>query len=249
MIVLRAPEILNTDLEWLEPNGLGGYAASSLTGKNTRREHGLLVPARRPPDGRVVLLSRLDERLSEGAHHYDLASIQFPGHTTDGARHLVEARMDLFPVFLYKAGNIRLEKTIAAIHAEDTVVIRYSIAADELAGLPHLDLRPFAACRAADALQKNRPDSQDEFKLRVGKDWVCVESQAGMPLWIYAAQSSMQAEPTGISILNTTEMQKWPAVPGGSVHTGDSPVRRGHQRNLRDHFRPGSARTQRKRTL
>lgn len=195
MIVLRTPEILNTDLEWLEPNGLGGYAASSLTGKNTRREHGLLVAARRPPEGRVVLLSRLDERLSEGAHHYDLASIQFPGHTTDGARFLTEARMDLFPVFRYRAGNITLEKTIAAIHAEDTVIIRYSIHADELAGLPHLDLRPFAACRPADTLRKNQPETQDEFKLRVGRDWVCVESEAGMPLWIHALQCSMHAEP------------------------------------------------------
>lgn len=180
MIVLRTPEILNTDLEWLEPNGLGGYAASSLTGCNTRREHGLLVAARRPPDGRVDILSRLDERLSEGAHHHDLASIQFPGHATDGARFLTEARMDLLPFFGTEPGNITLEKTIAAIHAEDTVVIRYSIHADELAGLPHLDLRPFAACRAADTLRKARPrKTQDEFKLRVGKDWVCIESQTG----------------------------------------------------------------------
>lgn len=195
MIVLRAPEILDTNLEWLEPNGLGGFASSSLAGQNTRREHGILVAARRPPDGRVVLLSRLDEHLSEGAHHYDLASIQFPGHTTGGASFLRDVHVDLFPVFQYRAGNITLEKSIAAIHAEDTVILKYSIVADELAGLPHLDLRPLAACRAAESLRKATPQSRDEFKLRIGKDWMCVESLAGMPLWIYAPQSSTQAEP------------------------------------------------------
>ncbi|MFI5175644.1 MAG: glycogen debranching enzyme N-terminal domain-containing protein, partial [Terriglobia bacterium] len=29
--------------EWLEVNGLGGFASSTLCGMNTRRYHGLLV--------------------------------------------------------------------------------------------------------------------------------------------------------------------------------------------------------------
>src|SRR6201999_883125 len=48
-------------LEWLETNGLGGYASSTVSGANTRRYHGLLVAATTPPVGRVVLLSKLDE--------------------------------------------------------------------------------------------------------------------------------------------------------------------------------------------
>jgi hypothetical protein len=35
--------------EWLETNGLGGWAGSSITGCNTRRYHGLLVAATKPP--------------------------------------------------------------------------------------------------------------------------------------------------------------------------------------------------------
>ena len=31
--------------EWLETNGIGGYASSTLAGLNTRRYHGLLVAA------------------------------------------------------------------------------------------------------------------------------------------------------------------------------------------------------------
>lgn len=42
-------------LEWLETNGLGGWASSTVSGANTRRYHGLLVAAREPPVGRTVL--------------------------------------------------------------------------------------------------------------------------------------------------------------------------------------------------
>ena len=45
--------------EWLETNGLGGFASSTIAGLNTRRYHGLLVAATKPPVGRLVLLSKV----------------------------------------------------------------------------------------------------------------------------------------------------------------------------------------------
>jgi glycogen debranching enzyme len=48
----------STRREWLETNGLGGFASSSLAGINTRRYHGLLTAAAKPPVGRMVLLSK-----------------------------------------------------------------------------------------------------------------------------------------------------------------------------------------------
>jgi len=38
-----------TNKEWLVTNGIGGYAASTISGANTRRYHGLLVAAFNPP--------------------------------------------------------------------------------------------------------------------------------------------------------------------------------------------------------
>ena len=49
--------------EWLETNGLGGFAASTMAGINTRRYHGLLTAATKPPVGRLLLLSKLEETL------------------------------------------------------------------------------------------------------------------------------------------------------------------------------------------
>jgi glycogen debranching enzyme len=49
--------------EWLETNGIGGFASSTIRGMNTRRYHGLLTAATKPPVGRMVLFSKLEETI------------------------------------------------------------------------------------------------------------------------------------------------------------------------------------------
>jgi len=49
------------DREWLVTNGIGGYASGTVAGLLTRRYHGLLIAALKPPLGRTLLLTRLDE--------------------------------------------------------------------------------------------------------------------------------------------------------------------------------------------
>ena len=49
--------------EWLETNGLGDYASSTLICCNTRKYHGLFVAETAVPPGRHVLLSTIEESL------------------------------------------------------------------------------------------------------------------------------------------------------------------------------------------
>ena len=65
-------------LEWLETNGLGGWAGTTVAGAHSRRYHGLLVAATEPPAERTVLLSRLDETLHVEGATYELSCNQFP---------------------------------------------------------------------------------------------------------------------------------------------------------------------------
>lgn len=67
--------------EWLETNGLGGWSGSSVIGVNTRRYHGLLVAAIKPPTDRMVLLSKLDETIITGDKRIELGVNLFPGDT------------------------------------------------------------------------------------------------------------------------------------------------------------------------
>ncbi len=118
--------------EWLETNGLGGFAASTLVGLNTWRYHGLLVAATQPPVGRMVLLSKLEETLVllDGAgatHRFELSANQYPGVIhPQGQRYLKQFRLDPFPVFTHEVEGIAIEKAVFMVQGENTVCVQYT---------------------------------------------------------------------------------------------------------------------------
>ena len=67
----------SAELEWLETNGLGGWAGSSICGCHTRRYHGLLMAAIMPPADRMLLLSKLDETLILNGKRFELGVNDF----------------------------------------------------------------------------------------------------------------------------------------------------------------------------
>src|SRR6476646_4310822 len=83
-----------TRREWLETNGLGGFSSSTIIGMNTRRYHGLLTAATKPPLGRFLLLSKLEETLVVGDRRYELSVNRYPGAVyPQGYRFLKEFRL------------------------------------------------------------------------------------------------------------------------------------------------------------
>ena len=132
--------------EWLETNGIGGYASSTIIGVNTRGYHGLLIAATRPPLGRMMMLSKVEETLVLGDERYELSCNQYPGAIHPGGyKYLDSFRLDPFPVFTYSAGGAVVEKSVFMIHGQNTTFITYRIiqAPDRV----KLDLRPLVACR------------------------------------------------------------------------------------------------------
>jgi predicted glycogen debranching enzyme len=112
--------------EWLETNGLGGFASSTITGLNTRRYHGLLTAATKPPVGRLVLLSKLEEALIIDGRRYELSANQYASVIQpQGYQYLIGFRLDPFPVFTYEIEGIRIEKSVFMIQGENSTVIQY----------------------------------------------------------------------------------------------------------------------------
>ncbi len=136
--------------EWLETNGIGGFASSTITGINTRRYHGLLVAATRPPVGRMVLLSKLEETLFIKGGRYDLSADQYPGVVhPQGHLKIKEFRLDPFPIYTYQVNGVVIEKRIFMVHGENTVVVEYELRAPgpNPSFDCHLELRPLIAFR------------------------------------------------------------------------------------------------------
>src|SRR3954452_4985502 len=93
--------------EWLEANGIGGFASSTIIGLNTRRYHSLLVAATKPPVGRMVLLSKIEETLIAGGRRYELSCNRYPDAIhPQGYLYLKEFRQEPFPTFVYEVDGI-----------------------------------------------------------------------------------------------------------------------------------------------
>jgi predicted glycogen debranching enzyme len=76
----RSLALPDVEAEWLEPDGLGGFASGTVGGVRTRRYHALLLAARRPPAERMALVGGLDAWVETPRGRFDLTSQRYrPG--------------------------------------------------------------------------------------------------------------------------------------------------------------------------
>ena len=138
--------------EWLVTNGLGGYASGSLAGVITRGFHGYLVAALPTPLGRILMLNDLIERVDIP----NGPSVQLSGEErvnaplkTQGAEYLEEFRLeDGVPVWIFRFGELLLEKRVIMVHRQNTVHVNYSLkqgAELQLTLRPSINFRPHEA--------------------------------------------------------------------------------------------------------
>ncbi|HMP90772.1 MAG TPA: amylo-alpha-1,6-glucosidase [Kiritimatiellia bacterium] len=114
--------------EWLETNGLGGWAGSTIIGLNTRKYHAILAPAMNPPLGRFVLLSKLDETLIVDGRRLELGCNSYPGVIhPNGDQFLEKFEREWIPTFTYFADGIRIQKRIFSVYGQNTTVILYDV--------------------------------------------------------------------------------------------------------------------------
>jgi predicted glycogen debranching enzyme len=141
--------------EWLVTNGIGGFAAGTLGGVNTRRYHGLLIAALRPPLERVNLVAKLDASVRYGALRVALATNEYADGTIapHGYRHLHAFRLDgLLPVWTWLIGDALLEQRVWMAHGANTTYVSYQLlqGSSEL----ELELQPLCTYRDYHAQQR-----------------------------------------------------------------------------------------------
>lgn len=114
--------------EWLVTDGLGGWASGTVSGANTRRYHGLFVPALAPPLGRTVLVTKFNEWVTVGQERYPLSSNEYADGTIDpwGFRHLEDFRLeDGLPVWTYAFGETQIQKRVWLAQGEPVAHVAY----------------------------------------------------------------------------------------------------------------------------
>ena len=115
--------------EWLVTNGIGGYASGTISGVLTRRYHGLLVAALKPPVARTLLLTKLDASVNYDGQLYDLSTNRWADGTVAPQGYLNIESFNLegtTPVWKFAFADGLLEKRIWMQQGENTTFIRYS---------------------------------------------------------------------------------------------------------------------------
>lgn len=180
--------------EWIETNGIGGYASSTLSGANTRRYHGLLVAATNPPLGRVVMLSKFEESLIVNGAAYELSSNQYPGTIDpEGYKFLTGFRLDPYPIWTYEIAGLEIERSIFMLDGENTTVIRWKIKNGE-SEQAQLLIKPLLAFRDHHHLRHEDGDFDGDY--RADKGMVSIQPYSEMPA-LYMAHDAETIEHQG----------------------------------------------------
>jgi predicted glycogen debranching enzyme len=144
--------------EWLETNGIGGFASGTIAGSNSRRYHGLLTAAMRPPLGRLTLVSKIEETVTGDGQNYELSSNQYPGGVHPrGFEYLTSFRLDPLPIWTYTIGGIEIEKRVFMVHGRNATVVTYR-AIGRKKGPVSMTLRPMLSFVDYHHLQHERND-------------------------------------------------------------------------------------------
>ncbi|MBF0359614.1 MAG: glycogen debranching enzyme family protein [Oligoflexia bacterium] len=122
--------------EWLDTNGIGGYALSTISGVNTRKYHSWFAVELRELGGRHSLLSKVGATLeTEDGMLFELDSNKYPFvFQPHGYSKIARFDSDLFPKTLYQIDNegksLLLEQSLMLVHKKNMLLLQYSLNED-----------------------------------------------------------------------------------------------------------------------
>jgi len=149
---------MNSTAEWLEPDGLGGFASGTVSGIRTRRYHALLLAAMRPPTGRVVLVNGFDAWIETPGGRFAISSQAYGPDVVhpDGAQRIESFDTDPWPRWRFGLeDNTTVEQEIFVRHGIPLVALTWRIAKGKKSAT--LWVRPFLSGRDYHGLHHENP--------------------------------------------------------------------------------------------
>src|SRR5215467_3432083 len=141
---------IDPNAEWLEADGLGGFASGTVLGIRTRRYHALLLTATTPPSGRMVLVNGFDAWVETSRGTFAISSERYGPDVVhpDGASRMESFEHEPWPRWRYKIDdNIVVEQELFVPKRESAVFMSWRVANAIDQGLIILNVRPFLSGR------------------------------------------------------------------------------------------------------
>jgi predicted glycogen debranching enzyme len=134
--------------EWLEADGLGGFASGTVCGIRTRRYHSLLLAAASPPVDRMTLVNGLDAEVEMPAGRFALSTQRYaPGvDAPDGIERLADFQPDPWPRWSHALPGGRVVHELFVPRDRAAVVLRWHWEGEATTPL-RLWVRPFFSGR------------------------------------------------------------------------------------------------------
>jgi len=139
--------------EWLEADGLGGFAMGTAIGVRTRRYHAVLLAAATPPTGRMALVQGVEAWVTAPSVRFSLTSHRYgPGVVhPDGARRIESFESEPWPTWTYRLENgTRIRHELFVVHDLPLTVLTWRVLSG--AGEMGLSVRPLLSGRDLHAL-------------------------------------------------------------------------------------------------
>lgn len=134
--------------EWLVTNRIGGYASGTVAGLATRRYHGLLIAALKPPLGRTLLVAKMEETVEYGGAKHALSANRWADGAVSPQGYVFVERFRLegtTPVWTFAHADERLEKRVWMQAGANTTFVQYALISSS--GPLELELKVFVNYR------------------------------------------------------------------------------------------------------
>jgi predicted glycogen debranching enzyme len=193
----------NRDREWLETDGLGGFASGTVCGLRTRRYHGLLVTATTPPTGRMVLVSGLDVTVETPGGRWSLSTQRYAPDVIggDGEKHIESFALDPWPTWIFRLPDgTRIAQEILMRAGAPQVFVAWRLLSGSRAPRPSteetwakLTVRPLIAGRDFHALMHE--NHAFSFDPEIRGDHFRYRPYAGGPTIVVSSSGTYQHQP------------------------------------------------------
>jgi predicted glycogen debranching enzyme len=179
--------------EWLEPDGLGGFASGTVSTIRTRRYHALLLAATRPPSGRMVLVNGAEAWLEAPAGRFALSSERYDPSVVhpDGATHIETFEPRPYPRWWFAlADGTRIEHGVIVTPGRASTLLYWKL----LEGPGgRLIVRPFISGRDYHSLHHENPAFN--FKPGATAGRVTLRPYDSVPAIIFNSNAGFVEEP------------------------------------------------------
>jgi len=153
--------------EWIEADGLGGFASGTAAGIRTRRYHALLLAADTPPTGRHVLVNGVECWVQTPTGSVALSSQRYAPDVVhpDGVSRIVEFAHEPWPRWTYRLDDgTEIEHEIIATYGAPSVLLRWTLRGTS-PGIT-LFVRPLLSGRDTHALHRENASFRFEPQAR-----------------------------------------------------------------------------------